>query len=53
MLITLLIVALVAVLAFYIVKQMALPHPVSLIVNVIIGIVLLIYLFGKVGISLP
>ncbi len=53
MLITLLIVALVAVIAFYIVREIALPHPIGIIVKVIVGIVLLVYLFSKVGISLP
>jgi hypothetical protein len=53
MLITLLIVALVAVIAFYIVKQIPLPPPINMIVQVIVGILLLIYLFSKVGISLP
>lgn len=53
MLISLLIVALVAVIAYYIIEYMALPAPINLIVRVIVGIALLIWLFSKVGISLP
>ncbi len=53
MLMTLLIVALVAVVAFYIIQYMALPAPMNTIVRVIVGIALLIYLFSKVGVSLP
>lgn len=53
MLISLLIVALVAVIAYYIIDYMALPAPLNTIVRVIVGIALLIYLFGKIGIHLP
>lgn len=37
----LLVIAVVAVLAFYVIGEMKLPHPINLIVRVIVGVVLL------------
>lgn len=48
-LITLLIVAIVAYLAFWIIGQVGLPHPVDLIAKGIVGLILLVALLSRTG----
>lgn len=49
LLITLLIIALVVFVAFWIVNEIGLPHPINLIVKVIVGVIALIYLLNALG----
>jgi ABC-type phosphate/phosphonate transport system permease subunit len=52
-LITLLAFVIVAYLAFWILNQMSMPHPINFIVKAIVGIVLLVALFSISGLALP
>ncbi len=52
LLITLLIFAVVAYVAFWIIGQIALPDPMGLILRIIVGVSLLLVLLSKAGIPL-
>jgi hypothetical protein len=49
-LLALLVIAVAAVLAFYIVGQMGLPYPIDLVLRVIVGALLLLFLLHAVGV---
>ncbi len=55
LLVTLLVIAVIAVLAFYIVGQMGLPQPIDMIVRIIVGLIILLYLLGHFtpGLHIP
>lgn len=53
MLVSLLIAAVVLVIAFWIINEMGLPHPINMLVRVIVGIIGLIYVLGLLGLRLP
>jgi len=53
MIITLLIIVVVAVVAFYIVNEMGLPAPIGMVVRIIVGLILLVAVLKIAGIALP
>jgi len=53
MLVSILILVLILVVAFWIIGEMSLPHPINMIVRVVVGIVGLIYLLNLIGVRLP
>jgi hypothetical protein len=48
-LLTILIIALIAFVAFWVIDQMGIGHPINVILKVIVGIIALIYLLNTVG----
>ena len=53
MIFTFLVIAIVAVLAFSALNEMALPAPTGLIVNILLGLILLVAVLKVAGIALP
>lgn len=53
MIISLLTTVLILVVAFWVVKEMALPHPIGMVVRIIVGVIGLMVLLGLLGVRLP
>lgn len=51
-LIAILIIAIIAVLGFWIVDRMGMPAPIDWIVKIILGVILLVALLNRIGIAI-
>lgn len=53
LIIHLLVVAIVVVLAFYVLDRSRIPDPINLILRIVVAVVALLYLLGVLGLRVP